>query len=317
MVEIAIVAAGVVAVVVLAQRTVDGSLRLADHLHLTGTFVGLTILSVGTSLPEIAAHVAGSLRIVAEPDRLEDVSGLVVGGNIGSDIFQQNVALPLVALTVGVVVARRDATAEIGALVSASVIVLLVGLGGTITRLEGAGLVALYAIYLWLLANRQVDTGDTDPNRLPPRALPRIVLSLGVGLGALAVVSALVLASAERLVERSGLDASFMGIITVGVASAMPELTTSLAAARRGEPGAAGGILIGSNVTNPLFAMGVGAVISTYHVPTLVLAFDLPVKIATALLLAAFFRRSRMRRGEAVGLIALYAVYLGVRLAIS
>jgi len=103
LIDASIIVAGIISVVVLADLVIRNSITIAHHFNLSGAFVGLTILSIGTSIPEIMTHIMGSIAIVQNPERLDDLSGLSIGTNIGSDIFQQNFALPLVGI-VGTIV---------------------------------------------------------------------------------------------------------------------------------------------------------------------------------------------------------------------
>ena len=96
--DIAILAAGILIVTLLSEVVIRESLALAKRFNWSGAFVGLSILSIGTSLPEIMTQVAGSVTILREPALLDTMSGLMLGSNIGSDIFQQNFVLPLVGL---------------------------------------------------------------------------------------------------------------------------------------------------------------------------------------------------------------------------
>ena len=90
LIEVSIIVAGIILVVVLADQVIRNSIDIAHHLNLSGAFVGLTILSIGTSIPEIMTHIMGSIAIVENPARLDALSGLLIGTNIGSDIFHHN-----------------------------------------------------------------------------------------------------------------------------------------------------------------------------------------------------------------------------------
>ncbi|MAG73757.1 hypothetical protein CL620_05540 [archaeon] len=100
----------------------------------------------------------------------------------------------------------------------------------------------------------------------------------------------------------------------LGVASALPELTTALVGVFKHQKGVSAGVLIGSNITNPMMGLGLGALISGYTVPSVVVLYDLPVKIGTGLLIFYFlWRNEKLNKWEAISLMALFAVYLVVR----
>lgn len=153
--DFAVVIGGALAILLLAEIVIRHSVRLAGHFGFSGAFVGLTILSIGTSLLEIMIHVMGSVQILRARSSAATLSALLIGNNIGSDIFQQNFVLPLVALLGTVVVRRRNLLLEVGGLLAASALLWLICLGGAITRIEGALLVAAYIAYLIYVGHRQ------------------------------------------------------------------------------------------------------------------------------------------------------------------
>ncbi|MEW6131646.1 MAG: hypothetical protein AB1591_00570 [Pseudomonadota bacterium] len=312
--DIAIIAAGVVIVALLCEVVIRESLALAQRFNWSGAFVGLSIMSIGTSLPEILTQVAGSISILRTPDTLDTMSGLMLGSNIGSDIFQQNFVLPLVALIGGVTVARRRREEELGGLIAASGLLWLFALDGLLARWEGAILALSYLLYLAFLTHAERPSHARPRPHAPRRHLLLAVGLLAASFAVMAVATIEVVAAAERMVNRLPVSASFFGIVVLGIATALPELAGALLAILKGERGISSGILIGSNITNPLFGIGLGSWLSTYAVPHAVVFYDLPVKIATAALIYAFvFRRLRLGRAQAIVLILLYFVYLLAR----
>lgn len=310
-----IVFGGAATILILAEATIRQTLRLAAHFGLSGSFVGLTILSIGTSLMELITHIVGSLHIVWQPTLMPTMSALLIGSNIGSDIFQQNVVLAIAGLLGTVVVVRRQLTIEVGALVGASVLLWAACANSTITRLEGALLSAAYIAYLYLLWRHEPTQRPAVPSRhLRPSVLIAVSLALALCFAAMALIADPLLASASRLVTQLPLSASFFGVAVLGICTAMPELMTALVSILRGQREISTGILIGSNITNPLLSAGIGAMISGYAVPTVITVYDLPVKIATGVLLYIFLLRgSRLARGEALALLGVYAAYLVTR----
>ena len=97
---------GIMIILICAEAAVRSSMKIAEYLRLSHGFVGMTILSIGTSFPEIFTHLAGSIRILNNPSTMNEVSGLVLGTSIGSDIFQQNFMLAVVALIATIRVKR-------------------------------------------------------------------------------------------------------------------------------------------------------------------------------------------------------------------
>ena len=85
--ELIIMVTGVAAILILAELIIFHAIKVADYTGLSGTFIGMTILSIGTSIPEIMSHIVGSITILRQPETMDTISGLLIGTNIGSDIF--------------------------------------------------------------------------------------------------------------------------------------------------------------------------------------------------------------------------------------
>lgn len=312
--EYLIAIGGVLGVLLLADIVVLSSMRLAHHWGLSGTFVGLTILSIGTSIPEILSAIIGGLNILRDPSVTQSMSGIILGQNVGSDIFQQMFVLAIVGLVGTVVVVKKDLGKEVGGLIAGAVVVLIFSIGGTLSRFEGFLLLALYIGYLiYLYAHRK------KVKIKPAYHLSRMRI---VGEGALIVVAFIgmgfiadqVLGAANSLAAHLPVSASFLGVVLLGVASALPELTTALIGVLKHQKGVSAGVLIGSNITNPMMGLGLGAMVSGFSVPNVVVMYDLPVKIGTALLIYWFLTRNeKLSKWEAVVLLALFGVYLFVR----
>lgn len=314
--EVLTILAGIALVLGLSEVVVRNVIAVAHRYRLTGGFVGLTILSVGTSIPEIMTQVVASVTILREPGSMDTLSALVVGANIGSDIFQQNFVLPFAGLVGTIVVVRTELHEQMGALTAASILVWIFSLGGLITRLEGALLVVSYIAYLLFLASRShLAEHLSEASGVPQTDRMWVRVSLIVLCFLLiAVVSERVVLAAGLLVDRIPLSASFFGVLFLGMATALPELSAALVAISKGEQGISAGVLIGSNVTNPLLGIGLGAAISQYSVPHVVTLYDLPVKILTALILYIFLlRQENLTRREAGALIAMFVFYLYAR----
>jgi len=310
-----IFAACVTAVLGAAEYTVRRLTELCAYSGLSDSFVGLTILSIGTSFPEILTHIAGSLRILLEPHRTADLSAIVIGSNVGSDIVQQNLMLPIVAMVGGLRLPRPQLVPIPGALVGATALLLAFCIDGRLTRPEGAIMVLLYIGYLaWLrrgAADATLFVPPTDRRRAPGRGV-WIWFAILLGFLVMAGAAGIGLSAATRIVERwPNLSGSLFGVAILGVATALPELSTAVVGLLRGKQDISVGVLVGSNITNPLFSAGLGAVISGYRIPTVVTNYDLPVKLVSSAAIFVFFWRSgRLTRSAGALLLATYAIYL-------
>jgi cation:H+ antiporter len=307
-----IVLLSAIAVLVTAHVSLKKALWLVERFGFSEAIVGMTVLSIGTSLPEIITHIMGSLQILRDPESFRQVSGLVIGTNIGSDIFQQNVVLSLTGL-VGLLAVHRDRLlSDVGGLVLAAVVLLVMSIDGIVTRAEGSVLFGGYIIYLIWLNKRDHANHVVEGHG---KSLLRAALILLACFVVMALAAETLLQRSLSIVSQLPISASFFGVVLLGVAAAFPELTTALLALIKRKEAISAGVLIGSNITNPTLALGIGAMLSEYAVPAVVVSFDLPVKIATALLILRFLWDKRMAKGEAVLLIGLYFTYIACRQA--
>jgi cation:H+ antiporter len=312
-----VIVIGVGLILISSDLVIKRCLEMAQRLSLSDEFIGMTVLSIGTSLPEIFTHLAASLRILREPLMMEKLSAISVGTNIGSDMFQQNFLLGLVALVGTLSVSKRDLPKDVGALIAATLLVFLFSIGGTLTRPEGAVLVLGYFIYLYVLKlygnTDQSEIKEKSADNSMRRSVFRNVVFVLAGFIVMAVAADRVLDSAIVIVERTVSSYSFFGVLILGTATALPELSTSMIGVFRKRSAVSAGILIGSNITNPAFALGLGALISTYKVPFVIIWYDLPLKIATAVLLYFMLRKGSLKKAYAVVIMLIFAAYLFLR----
>jgi len=304
----------IVAIIFTADIALRSSLAIAKKFKLSDALIGMTILSIGTSMPEIITHIVGSINILQHPELIHDLSGLVIGANIGSDIFQQNFLIGLIGIIGVITIHKKRIINDVGGLIAAAVLFLVFSANGIITRVEGFLLVALYIGYLFIL--KKYDLLDDDAEEIV-EVEKNHVLKNSIYVIASFIIMAfsahLLLKNSEVLVQATPLSASFFGVIILGIASAFPEMTTSLIAVFKKKSKISAGVLIGSNITNPMFAAGLGALISTYTVPRVSIIYDLPFKIITAFFIFWMLKDGKLKKREAIALVALYIAYLIIR----
>jgi len=318
---------GVIAIVFLvfvADKVVGKSIKLSKRLGISQIFIGLTVISIGTSLPEITTHVVASLDIVRGNIDPFIASSTVLGTNIGSDIVQQNLIIGIVgilAILHGRImhIRRKFLKEDFLIMILAAVLVLLFGQDGDISRAEGAVLFFGYILYLWFLWDREHDRIH-DHKKIPLDGRGRKDLFIDIvyilaGLAIIVFSAEYILRVSEFFVISYNIGGSMIGILVIGIATALPELTTSITAILRGASSISIGTLIGSNITNPMLALGLGAMISSYQVPKPIIVYDLPIKIITSIILMWFLWRSRMlTRKASIIMISMYIVYVLARL---
>ena len=314
--QVSIGAVALYTLVTAASRAIDRLLALAEYYDVDEVLVGLTVLALGTSLPEISSHFIASLGILSGVLDYEVTSAVVLGGNTGSSTVQQFLLVGVLLIGYGSVhltksFVRQSYLPMLGALLATQVLAW----DGTITRLDGVVLLLLYLAYVGVrIARRE----RTQSLREPPSVNPRRDALVASGLLVLVLLSAsLLLSVVEIVVEMLALGGSMVGMITIGVAAALPELTAVMDSIRRRSPNVALGTLIGSNIVNPLVGIGLGGALSTYYVPEAVVLWDLPFKIAAGMGLLGWviYRRGGdLTRTEGGYLLGLYFAFVVGRL---
>ena len=314
--QLSIGAVALYALVTAASRAIARVLALAEYYELDEILVGMTLLAIGTSLPELSSHLVASLGILSGVLDYETTSAVVIGGNTGSSSVQQFLLVGVLLIGYGSVhLGRRFVRESYVPMLATFVVTLLVALDGTISRLDGVLLLGLYAAYVGVRVARR----DQFPTvRERPSRDPRHDAVIGVCLlGIVVLAASLMLSVVESIVNSLALGGSMVGVVTVGVAAALPELTAVMDAIRRRAPNVALGTLIGSNIVNPLVGIGLGGALSTYYVPPAVIRWDLPFKLVagTGLLgWSLYWRDGELTRREGIYLLGLYFLFVVGRL---
>ncbi|MFB6091404.1 MAG: sodium:calcium antiporter [Haloquadratum sp.] len=314
--QISVGAVALYALVTAANRAIDRLLALAEYYDVDEVLVGMTILAVGTSLPELSAHLVASLGILSGVLDYRVTSAVVIGGNTGSSAVQQFFLVGILLIGYGSVHLNRAFVRESYLpMLGAFVVTLLAAWDGTISRIDGLVLVGLYVAYVGVRVSRRE---QSPPLQERPSRSPRRDALVAAGLLLIVVFAAsLVLSVVESIVAMLALGGSMVGVVTIGVAAALPELTTVMDAVRRRAPNVALGTLVGSNIVNPLIGIGLGGALSTYSVPPAVVLWDLPFKlvVGAALLGWTLYRHDgELARREGIYLLGVYFVFVVGRL---
>jgi len=294
------------------EQLVRGAVALAGRLGVSPLVIGLTVVGFGTSAPELVTSLQAAFR--GSPGI---AIGNVVGSNIGNILLILGIAALLRPISVDPAAFRRDGTV----LVLATALAILAMSRGNLGALEGTVFLAGLAGFL-LLAFRQ-EAGDGTPaaavyaaeaETVAPERSERLAVSLLRAVGGLALTifaARLLVASAIDIARLAGLSETVIGLTIVAIGTSMPELVTSLVAARRGQGDVAFGNIVGSNIFNLLGILGVTALVSPLPVPDSVIGFDLWVMAAATLALVVFAVTGwRVGRREGATLLLAYLAYL-------
>jgi cation:H+ antiporter len=302
---------GLIALVLGADLVVRAGTRLAGWFGVRSMIVGLTVVALGTSIPELAVGIDAALS--GSP-------GLAVGNIVGTNLVNILLVLGLSALLVPVVFDRATLRYDLPAMAAAALALYLLSASGTLSRLEGVGLLLAGLGYLvarvWI--SMREEAGSTQPEPRPDRhgAESRPMREVTYLLTGMVVV----VAGAELLVDGAvtsarsvGVSDAVIGLTVVAIGTSAPELVTTSMSTLRGDRELAIGNLIGSSILNITVILGLTATVAPYGVPVPddVLAADLVLLVAvTAAAVPALMSGSRMTRGEGAIFVGTYLAYL-------
>ena len=298
--QILLLAVGFLMLVKGADWFVDGASGIARKMGIPQLVVGLTIVAMGTSAPEAAVSINASLKGNAD---------IAVGNVVGSNILNILIILGITAVIVAVAIQKSTLFIEIPFMIVITVVLIVMGMSGEqVSRVEGVILLVLfvtYLAYLFVMARKNKEEKAEQEK-------PAWQLLLGLLIGGVVIVvgSDITVDSATKIAEILGMSERFIGLTIVALGTSLPELVTSVTAARKGNADIAIGNIVGSNIFNILFILGLSAVIIpvTYEAGFII---DGIVAIAAGILLwISVFKKRKLTRPWGIIMLVAYAVYL-------
>ncbi len=291
--------------------TVRGAVLFSERHGLSQSFVGLTVLAIGTDLPELFISVSASLQQI----RGIEASGIIVGNAIGSTMAQATFVVGVAGLFGYLSVAPRMIWRDGTTLLLAIGMALLLGLDGVIGR--GEGMIMLIAYALYLIALSQGERGRKQKT-VPARGMVPPPILILVGLSTVTLAGHVVVTEGVALAETWGMSQMILGVFILGFGTSIPELALSVGAARDGHGSLAVGNAIGSCVFDLLVPLGLGAALHPLLIDHYTLVLDLPaLAIGSVALLYFLFRKRGVQRWEAWTLILLYGGYAIIRVLLT
>jgi cation:H+ antiporter len=296
--EIALFVVGLAALVAGSDRAVTAAAEVARFYGVSSFFIGVTLISIGTSVPEMVTSVYGAWYGAGD---------IVVGNIVGSETAQITLAIGVVALLSPIVAERRNVMIYGGAMTLAMVVMLLTLDDGVIQRSEGFLMMLAYVNFVYTLytneGGTEVAQEVVDEAEPPERALPWIV----GGLALVVVGGQLLVTNGIALARIAGVSEYLVGILT-GLGTTTPEIFVAGIAARRGSSGISVGSILGSNITDPVFSLGIGALVADVVVTDLgsVVPSAAYMLVASLVVLGLFYWRRGIDRRAAVVCLGLY-----------
>lgn len=310
LIQIIILIAGLILILMGANWLVDGSSSIARRFGISEFVIGLTIVGIGTSAPEMVVSFLSSFQ---------GKSDMAVGNVVGSNIFNTLMILGATALVAPVAITKSNLKKDIPLNIAVTVLLILLGksaslfgLGATdsLSRAEGGILLLIFAIYLWnsfRSGHEETDEGVKDETK----PLMATLMIIG-GLAGLIFGGRLFVNSATQIALIAGLSEKFIAITIMAAGTSMPELATCVVAAYKRQGQLALGNILGSNISNILLILGGSALIHPLSFNS-ISDMDLGIMTVSAILIllsAISFKKKKLDRVEGVIFIGLQIAYM-------
>ncbi|MFO8488269.1 calcium/sodium antiporter [Legionella pneumophila serogroup 1] len=266
-----------------ANHLVAGASGLAIRFQLSPLMIGLTIVALGTSAPELFISIISSLK---------DKNDLAIGNAIGSNIAN-------IGLILGILILIKPSSFHFNKLKKVYPILIIVMLfvyslilDGYLGTIDGClfliGCIAVLCYFIYLASHspkRDLSVNEFRPAILSYRSTPSNLLSIAIGLLILPICSKYLVYNASEIVKWAGISEFTIGLTIIAIGSSLPELTTALVAAIKGEDSIAIGTIIGSNIYNLLLILALPGLLNPTKISSVVLWRDMPVMLSITLLL--------------------------------
>ena len=310
--NILLIVVGIMMVLKGADVLTKGGADLARRMNVPELVVGLTIVAAGTSAPELFVSLVSALK--GTPD-------LAVGNVVGSNIMNTLVIVGITAMVAPMAISRQTVSKDMPFSVVAALLLMLVSLdsfqhislaGNIIGRLDGVLLLLGFAVFMfYTFREARKGKADTSEESKKPLSIPMCLALMGLGLAMLVVGSELFVRYASALAGALGVSESIIGLTIVAGGTSLPELATSVVAARKGQSAMAIGNVIGSNVFNILLILGLTATVCPMQIGGITMV-DMSMMVASVLLLWLFsYTKLTVARWEGAVLTTVYLAYLG------
>ena len=289
-----------------ADFFVEGSGSVAKKFNVPVFIIGMTIVAMGTSAPECAVSISASLR---------GINGMAISNVIGSNIFNLLVVCGVCALFQPLVIKKATLKKEFPFSILVAVILGIMGfIGMTVGHVDGIILVVIFAFFLYwmvLSAKKSMQAGeDIKAEEIKDLPMWKCLVFIGGGLVAIVIGGQIVVNSAEAIARGFGLSETLIGLTVCSIGTSLPELVTSVVAAKKNQAGMALGNVIGSNIFNILLVGGLASAISPIAVNMNNIIDIVILVIVSVYIMALVWKKQLLTRAGGVSMLAVYAAYM-------
>lgn len=300
--QVLLLVIGIIVVIKGADWLTSGAVGMAERIGVPQIIIGLTIVAMGTSMPEFFVSLLSAIN--GTPD-------LAVGNIVGSNIFNALLIVGCAAMVAPIAIQRTTVKKDIPVAVFASLLLMGMTLDGQISRIDAAILFVIFLAYLWItLRGAKTEEGAGQEEEKKPMPVLKAGILVIFGLACLIFGSDVFVDNATAIAHAMGISDAVIGLTIVAGGTSLPELATSVVAARKGNSGIAIGNVLGSNVFNILMILGVTGLITPMTISGITIV-DLSMMVISMILLWLFsFTKYRIERWEGVLLAAIFIGYV-------
>ena len=299
--QVIILLAGFLFLVKGADWFVEGAASIAKKLGIPQLIIGLTIVAMGTSMPEAAVSITAAINKNA---------GITIGNVVGSNILNIFIILGITAVITNVAIQKSTLLYEIPFMTVITIILLIFGITGSeVTFIEGVIFWILFLIYLGYLFVMAKKGNDQEEAEAKDNPVWKCMLLMVIGGMLVVKGSDFAVSGATEIARYFGMSERFIGLTIVALGTSLPELVTSVTAARRGNAGIAIGNIVGSNIFNILFVIGTTALICTVPFEIKFIIDTVIAVLCGAILWIGTFRHKELRKPCGVVMLLCYVAY--------
>lgn len=284
-----------------ADWFVEGAAGIAKKLGIPQLIIGLTIVAMGTSMPEAAVSITAALQ---------ENAGITIGNIVGSNILNILIILGVTALITNVAIQKSTLYYEIPYMIAITIVLMIFGItGGEISFIEGIIFWLLFIVFLGYLFVMSKKGNSQENEEVKDIPVWKCILFMLVGGVMVVKGSDFAVSGASAIARFFGMSERFIGLTIVAFGTSLPELVTSVTAAKKGNAGIAIGNIVGSNIFNILFVIGTTALICTVPFESKFI-IDTIIAIASgAVLWLVTYKNRELRKPCGIVMLLGYAAY--------
>ncbi|MBI2109841.1 calcium/sodium antiporter [Candidatus Woesearchaeota archaeon] len=288
-----------------SEYFIKSSGKIAQHLNISKFIIGLTLVAIGTSLPELVTSIIAAL---------ENNTGIIIGNIVGSNIANIGLILGIGSILTVITVKKEFFYRDSIFLLSISLLFYLLSLDRIISWTEGIVFLLTFIVYIYILyQTRKKERYAKFVGSLNTARLRNTLIVFCISLGFLLLSAKFVVDYSVKLAAELGVRQEFMGLTLIAIGTSLPELAVTITAARKRMPDILLGNIIGSNIVNILLVIGISSLITPIELTTRILLFSLPMMLFITLLLLGFLGKNWLLRGiQGIIFLLIYILYLSV-----